>query len=215
MIRRPPRSTLFPYTTLFRSPSSLGSFGSYSLDRRLATGGAQPARVARLLLRFLLDDHATGDAGPAVACRIGHEVVGAAVHDQRAAVAVEQRRGAGAERDAVGGRLQAAAAIGLDREIRQVTGVRTARIEQAVLPPFRIEVIAGRAEGRSFAPPHLVQVHGLRTGREPSNLDDDPHPGVELSQQGAAHRAPLGVVKLGGFGAAVRSPPRPHTTSVA
>src|SRR3712207_5097466 len=27
MIRRPPRSTLFPYTTLFRSPSSMSSFG--------------------------------------------------------------------------------------------------------------------------------------------------------------------------------------------
>src|SRR3712207_8805336 len=28
MIRRPPRSTLFPYTTLFRSPSGGGSAGS-------------------------------------------------------------------------------------------------------------------------------------------------------------------------------------------
>src|SRR2546426_9088657 len=27
MIRRPPRSTLFPYTTLFRSPGSLGPVG--------------------------------------------------------------------------------------------------------------------------------------------------------------------------------------------
>src|SRR2546427_4734337 len=26
MIRRPPRSTLFPYTTLFRSPNTLGMF---------------------------------------------------------------------------------------------------------------------------------------------------------------------------------------------
>src|SRR2546430_15670946 len=29
MIRRPPRSTLFPYTTLFRSPASLLSQGSH------------------------------------------------------------------------------------------------------------------------------------------------------------------------------------------
>src|SRR5438132_10795846 len=29
MIRRPPRSTLFPYTTLFRSLSSLGPFGFF------------------------------------------------------------------------------------------------------------------------------------------------------------------------------------------
>src|SRR2546426_6493702 len=28
MIRRPPRSTLFPYTTLFRSPVDLGSYSS-------------------------------------------------------------------------------------------------------------------------------------------------------------------------------------------
>src|SRR2546425_6741000 len=28
MIRRPPRSTLFPYTTLFRSPLGLASLGS-------------------------------------------------------------------------------------------------------------------------------------------------------------------------------------------
>src|SRR5690349_23051979 len=28
MIRRPPRSTLFPYTTLFRSPYLIGLFGS-------------------------------------------------------------------------------------------------------------------------------------------------------------------------------------------
>src|SRR5947208_9134985 len=31
MIRRPPRSTLFPYTTLFRSLSPLGYIPSYSL----------------------------------------------------------------------------------------------------------------------------------------------------------------------------------------
>src|SRR2546421_4037510 len=32
MIRRPPRSTLFPYTTLFRSPESL-QFAHQSLDK--------------------------------------------------------------------------------------------------------------------------------------------------------------------------------------
>jgi len=34
MIRRPPRSTLFPYTTLFRSCLALFSFG-YPADRPL------------------------------------------------------------------------------------------------------------------------------------------------------------------------------------
>src|SRR3712207_8183922 len=33
MIRRPPRSTLFPYTTLFRSPSGLRSSSSSSKSR--------------------------------------------------------------------------------------------------------------------------------------------------------------------------------------
>src|SRR2546429_5321667 len=31
MIRRPPRSTLFPYTTLFRSPTNVALAHSYSL----------------------------------------------------------------------------------------------------------------------------------------------------------------------------------------
>src|SRR5260221_2878127 len=33
MIRRPPRSTLFPYTTLFRSALYLGGDGAWSLPR--------------------------------------------------------------------------------------------------------------------------------------------------------------------------------------
>src|SRR5438552_13893614 len=32
MIRRPPRSTLFPYTTLFRSPTTAPSFGSVATN---------------------------------------------------------------------------------------------------------------------------------------------------------------------------------------
>src|SRR5438132_8038576 len=41
MIRRPPRSTLFPYTTLFRSPTSAAAKVS-----RLRPGGNSPARQA-------------------------------------------------------------------------------------------------------------------------------------------------------------------------
>src|SRR5258706_3114900 len=36
MIRRPPRSTLFPYTTLFRSPARIGS---YEITGELGRGG--------------------------------------------------------------------------------------------------------------------------------------------------------------------------------
>src|SRR3712207_7554716 len=35
MIRRPPRSTLFPYTTLFRSPGRVGVFGGMSMNTYL------------------------------------------------------------------------------------------------------------------------------------------------------------------------------------
>src|SRR2546425_3611277 len=39
MIRRPPRSTLFPYTTLFRS-----RLGRSSFDRQTGTPGSAPCR---------------------------------------------------------------------------------------------------------------------------------------------------------------------------
>src|SRR2546422_5585922 len=39
MIRRPPRSTLFPYTTLFRSLSRLGFDGRHFANRRGARCG--------------------------------------------------------------------------------------------------------------------------------------------------------------------------------
>src|SRR5260370_9835479 len=41
MIRRPPRSTLFPYTTLFRSPCIDISRGTSGADRGLAHFGSQ------------------------------------------------------------------------------------------------------------------------------------------------------------------------------
>src|SRR2546429_6222713 len=48
MIRRPPRSTLFPYTTLFRSPETRGSPGSprrpSALADRIAASSSSSAR---------------------------------------------------------------------------------------------------------------------------------------------------------------------------
>src|SRR5204863_10224001 len=55
MIRRPPRSTLFPYTTLFRSPSGTRAIeclpaGSVRRDRpEKRTAGRHPARSPRRL----------------------------------------------------------------------------------------------------------------------------------------------------------------------
>src|SRR3712207_7999336 len=50
MIRRPPRSTLFPYTTLFRSPPSFpcaarGDIGTPPGRRSLIAGAPEPPRV--------------------------------------------------------------------------------------------------------------------------------------------------------------------------
>src|SRR2546427_8556101 len=47
MIRRPPRSTLFPYTTLFRS------LDRHQLRNPRATGGAPRAQRARTRVRVL------------------------------------------------------------------------------------------------------------------------------------------------------------------
>src|SRR5256885_9055718 len=58
MIRRPPRSTLFPYTTLFRSVVAVAAAGGYVVVRslrpaRVATGGPDPRRLAVL---YFADD---------------------------------------------------------------------------------------------------------------------------------------------------------------
>src|SRR3712207_8500613 len=47
MIRRPPRSTLFPYTTLFRSTASQLDFGQSGLagSRRQRSGGGAGERL--------------------------------------------------------------------------------------------------------------------------------------------------------------------------
>src|SRR2546428_9445231 len=49
MIRRPPRSTLFPYTTLFRSPRSTAQAGGRSSQARHQDGrGHHSMRLTRL-----------------------------------------------------------------------------------------------------------------------------------------------------------------------
>src|SRR3712207_7797869 len=57
MIRRPPRSTLFPYTTLFRSEENLGGAGGFHLGVRTAYGAGHD-RI------WLMDD----DVVPAPTC---------------------------------------------------------------------------------------------------------------------------------------------------
>src|SRR2546430_333717 len=63
MIRRPPRSTLFPYTTLFRSRVDVGAGVGEQLDladlERRAGGVARLGRVARQPVA----DHWYGETG--------------------------------------------------------------------------------------------------------------------------------------------------------
>src|SRR5256885_9364696 len=48
MIRRPPRSTLFPYTTLFRSRMDLERYGLMALIRELETEAERQYKLARI-----------------------------------------------------------------------------------------------------------------------------------------------------------------------
>src|SRR3712207_7965455 len=49
MIRRPPRSTLFPYTTLFRSSSVVSGSSEPGAPHASTYESASPAEVAKLL----------------------------------------------------------------------------------------------------------------------------------------------------------------------
>src|SRR2546429_5524971 len=49
MIRRPPRSTLFPYTTLFRSDRLLGAEDAYGLDVEMVDRAEAVGGIALLL----------------------------------------------------------------------------------------------------------------------------------------------------------------------
>src|SRR5258708_22153059 len=64
MIRRPPRSTLFPYTTLFRSWPVLGFFGDAclfdtALDRDVADDTGNAVGAAAAYRRIFLDRKST------------------------------------------------------------------------------------------------------------------------------------------------------------
>src|SRR3712207_5664897 len=67
MIRRPPRSTLFPYTTLFRSSDALVSVGLGLVNALISA--AQEIRAKRKLDRLQLLDRA-----PVLVVRDGREV---------------------------------------------------------------------------------------------------------------------------------------------
>src|SRR2546426_11853901 len=104
MIRRPPRSTLFPYTTLFRSPRGRGE--APGVGHRV-TGLGEPDPSERRRVAVLDDDEALGDAvAQDVLCRPGHRparLAAAEDHDARATRIQlemgpdERRRGTGGD----------------------------------------------------------------------------------------------------------------------
>src|SRR6266487_4914539 len=67
MIRRPPRSTLFPYTTLFRSPAAAGP----PRDRSASAGGARRGRRPRRGRRDRSEEHTSELQSPVhLVCRL-------------------------------------------------------------------------------------------------------------------------------------------------
>src|SRR3712207_9053276 len=89
MIRRPPRSTLFPYTTLFRSQAQTGSADAYPGTRPVtlvvawAPGGSTDfvARVVAQQLSKELNGNVVVDNRPGASGTIGHASVARARPD--------------------------------------------------------------------------------------------------------------------------------------
>src|SRR5437899_6364496 len=62
MIRRPPRSTLFPYTTLFRSPECyLGGCESRGFQRRRHAGHHRPGATDRPMVGWPRSEEHTSE----------------------------------------------------------------------------------------------------------------------------------------------------------
>src|SRR5436190_18551099 len=62
MLRPPPRSTLFPYTTLFRSRTQAGPFGPFAYDAKLDASDSLPQqRIARVQFRIIRSEEHTSE----------------------------------------------------------------------------------------------------------------------------------------------------------
>src|SRR2546427_12922059 len=87
MIRRPPRSTLFPYTTLFRSAVRPVLLDGVDVGRRdhavdLVPAAAHEAAQAALLLPLAARIRVLDDGGPGIDRAPGHGQGGAPVLEQ-------------------------------------------------------------------------------------------------------------------------------------
>src|SRR5207237_4215288 len=97
----------------------------------------------------------------------------------------------------LGRRLHAPAAVAADVDVRQVPGVRTARVERAVLLALGIEVRARGREAGTLALAGLVDVHTLEAGRQPARLEHDPHGVAELDEVRGADGLALRIHDVG------------------
>src|SRR5436190_7816001 len=79
MIRRPPRSTLFPYTTLFRSPQPRGACEQRRADRHPPARGRQRGPEQRLEPAGVLERPAGGRDRKSTRLNSSHTVISYAV----------------------------------------------------------------------------------------------------------------------------------------
>src|SRR5438477_10506712 len=135
MIRRPPRSTLFPYTTLFRSLAAVGlADRARDLAGSLSKGLRQRAALARALLNdpaVMFLDEPTSGLDPVAA----HEVHGliAALRDRGVTVFLTTHRLDEAERlcDRVAIMNTSLRTIGRPDELRQTLFTRSLAVTTA------------------------------------------------------------------------------------
>src|SRR5258708_17155345 len=86
MIRRPPRSTLFPYTTLFRSGSNMRNFPRTALRLRGRVGVGASAAATRKAALFRSEEHTSELQSPDhLVCRLLLEKKKTVVHLERTA----------------------------------------------------------------------------------------------------------------------------------
>src|SRR3712207_7265632 len=64
MIRRPPRSTLFPYTTLFRSPDGFEEHGPFDVVLELVGASNMPGNLKALAMQGRIVVIGVGGTGP-------------------------------------------------------------------------------------------------------------------------------------------------------
>src|SRR5215470_8470279 len=132
-------------------------------------------------------DDPARDPGAAVAGRIRAEVVGVLVHDERAAVVVEDGVGPRLDGDAGAGELEVALVVVVHGEVGQIAGVRPLRVVQPVSDLGRVEVRPRRVERWRNALAHVVDVHPLDAGREPLHVEQDPDAVAFLNEHAAAY----------------------------